>query len=229
MLMAALNPKAHAVVREGRAGLRPPVGERDRLEALLDARLGAMAPSPPIDAARPLRPWGWRFAPPLAIGVALVGAGLFLALRPAPTDAPAPPTSSAPLVASAPVQAPEPAPVASARPVPEPGSGATIEPPAAVPRAQDRLAQEVALLSRAMSDLRSGRAAESLKLLDEHQRKFPKGILGVERRGARAQAFCALKRVAEGRAELAHLAPQSPAAGRAKQVCDAASAATDGR
>src|SRR6185369_7565739 len=123
------------------------------------------------------------------------------------------------------------APAASAQVVPElePSSKVVVELSPPAPPVQDRLAEEVALLSRATSALRAGRAAEALKFLDEHQRKFPKGVLGVERRGARAQALCALKRVGEGRAELARLAPQSPAAGRAKQVCDAASATSDER
>jgi len=112
-----------------------------------------------------------------------------------------------------------------------PDAARAAKPPSEAPvpaqRSQDRLAQEVALLSRATSDLRAGRAGAALKSLDEHQRKFPNGMLTVERRAVRAQALCTLKRVNEGRAELSLLAPQSPAAGRAKQLCDAASAASD--
>jgi hypothetical protein len=82
----------------------------------------------------------------------------------------------------------------------------------------------VALLSRATSALRAGRAAEALKALDEHRRKFPNGTLSEERRAARAQALCSLGRIDEGRAELSLLAPRSPAAARASQVCDAMAA-----
>ncbi|MES1175598.1 MAG: hypothetical protein ABUL62_14855 [Myxococcales bacterium] len=224
--MDALNPKAQAVVQEAREGLRPPAGERERLEALLDARLGAMAPAPRVEAPTPPRMGGWRFVPPLAIGAALIGGAAFLALRPSPVETPAPviPAAAAPAATLVPPAEPAAVAPAEADPLPEPAKP-IVEPQ----RPEDRLAQEVALLSKAMSDLRAGRAAEALKLLDEHQRKFPRGVLGVERRGARAQALCSLKRVAEGRAELARLAPQSPAAGRAKQVCDAASAGSDGK
>ncbi len=227
--MAALNPKAHALVRAGREGLRPPAGERDRIEALLDARLSGLTPAPRVEPPRPPRMMGWRFVPPLAIGVALFGGAAYFALRSTAVDAPAPAVTAAAPLASVSAQPAEVTPVAPAGvvPEPEPPHKATVEP--LPPRADDRLAQEVALLSRAMSDLRSGRAAQALKLLDEHQRKFPKGALGVERRGAKAQALCLLNRVNEGRAELAGLAPQSPAAGRAKQVCDAASAKSDGQ
>jgi hypothetical protein len=98
-----------------------------------------------------------------------------------------------------------------------------LEPKAPAQAAQDALAQEVELLTRATSELRAGRPGAALKLLDEYQRKFPDGRLAIERRAVKAQALCASKRVSEGRAELARLAPQSPAAGRARQVCDAAS------
>jgi hypothetical protein len=75
------------------------------------------------------------------------------------------------------------------------------------------------LLSRATSDLHRGNAADALKVLNEHGREFPNGLLSEERRGARAQALCLLGRTSEARAELAHLTPQSPAAARAQQVC----------
>jgi hypothetical protein len=75
-------------------------------------------------------------------------------------------------------------------------------------------------LSRAVSALNAGRARDALATLNEHQRQFPRGILGAERKAAKAQALCSLGRLREGRAELAHLSPKSPAAGRAKQVCD---------
>jgi len=228
--MSALTPKAQAIVWEGRAALLPAAGERERIEALLDARLSAMAPTPRLDAAPPLRAAGWRFVTPLAIGIALVGVGVFSSRARAPSVAPQRPPSVAPVASAPPPEPPAAAPALVA--APEPPAQVVAEPrdpPIAAPSAPDRLAQEVALLSRATSALRAGRAAEAMKLLDEHQRKFPKGVLGEERRGARAQALCGLKRVTEGRAELAHLAPQSPAAARAKQICDAASAASDGQ
>ncbi|HEX2670172.1 MAG TPA: hypothetical protein VHM25_04830, partial [Polyangiaceae bacterium] len=162
----------------------------------------------------------------LTVGAALVGGATLWLLRPADGQKPA----TAPVATSAEAKPPEAAlpiapPVEAQTPiVPEPARSAKPlpEPKAPAQPAQDALAKEVALLSRATSDLRAGRAGAALKLLDEHQRKFPNGMLVVERRAVRAQALCSLKRVSEGRAELAQLAPQSPAAGRAKQLCDAA-------
>lgn len=229
MLMSALSSKARAVIEQAREEMRPPAGELDRLEALLDAQLGAPAPSPVEPGPLPARYiGGWRLVTSLTVGAALVGGIAFWSLRPSTSPKPATPSVSA----SAQVKLPEVAPTilpeveVEAPVVPEPSHSAKppAEPKVPAQPAQDALAQEVALLSRATSNLRAGRAAAALKLLDEHQRKFPSGMLVVERRAVRAQALCSLKRVSEGRAELAQLAPQSPAAGRAKQLCDAASA-----
>lgn len=232
MLMAALSSKARALIEEAHAEMRPPAGERERLEALLDARLVATPPSP---AGQPPALPGpavgsWRLVTSLAVGAALVGGVAFLALQPkasqpstqsavsAPAKTPLPARASADQAPSIAAQAP-------ALPSPDPALRPKLEPQAPVQRSKDSLAREVALLSRATSDLRAGRASSALKLLDEHQRKFSNGMLAVERRAVRAQALCTLKRVSEGRAELSHLAPLSPAAGRAKQLCDAAAGA----
>ena len=231
MLMAALSPKARAVIEEARAEMLPPAGERERFEALLDAQLGATPSGPSAHAPALPRPaGGWRLVTSLAVGTALVGGVALLTLPPkggqhsTPVSAPMATIAPAPVIAS---QMTAPASEVPAVPSPEPALPAKpqVEPQAPAQRPQDRLAQEVALLSRATSDLRAGRAGAALKSLDEHQRKFPNGMLAVERRAVRAQALCTLKRVSEGRAELSHLAPQSPAAGRAKQLCDAADSA----
>jgi hypothetical protein len=91
-----------------------------------------------------------------------------------------------------------------------------------VARDRDELAREVALLARATKALRAGNAARALNALDAHRRNFPLGALVEERRAATAQALCMLGHVREGRAEQAQLPPSSPAASRAKEVCDAA-------
>ena len=230
MLMSALSSKARAVIEQAREETLPPLGERDRLEALLNVQLGASTSSPAEPGRSPIRhASSWRLVTSLTVGAALVGGAAVWSLRPSVSQKPALSSVSAPAQVKLPdvvptippvveVQAPvAPEPARSAKPPPEPKAPA--------PSPQDALAQEVALLSRATSDLRAGRAAAALKLLDEHQRKFANGKLAVERRAVRAQALCTLKRVSEGRAELAQLAPQSPAAGRAKQLCDAASGA----
>jgi TolA-binding protein len=79
-------------------------------------------------------------------------------------------------------------------------------------------------LSQAAKDLRAGHAATALSALNEHQKKFPSGLLTQERRAARAEALCSLGRFAEAETELSTLvrtAPQSPLTVRAQQRCKA--------
>ncbi len=225
--MDELSSKARSLVAAGRAGYRPSPGDRDRVAGALRAQLGATAlpPSspPPLEkSAHPITTaLGSKSVLGLAIGLCLVGGGLFFMFRSsAPRTAPPAPTaaSASEIAASAPSTIADSAdalPVASAV-APPPLSSAL---PAMSSSKTDRLGQEVALLSRATSALRAGRAADALALLNEHQRKFPKGVLSEERRAAKAQALCSLGRQSEGRAELAHLTPRSPAAVRAQQAC----------
>jgi hypothetical protein len=88
--------------------------------------------------------------------------------------------------------------------------------------ASQDLAREVAILSRAGSELHAGHPFEALKELEEHQRAFPRGALAQERSAATIQALCALDRKNEARAELAQLArlaPSSPHEARARRTC----------
>jgi hypothetical protein len=216
--MSPLSAKARALIAAGRDGLRPPGSERDRLEALIDARLAA-GTAAPAGGALSLVGKSWY----IALGVALAGGAATSALS-TPRTPEVPPLSTTRIsrARSAPDAMLEPvAPTAVAVTRDETAASGS----AAAPRAQkDQLAHEVALLLRATRALRAGRAADALEALDEHKRQFPSGLLAVDRRAARAQALCSLKRFGEGRAELARLAPQSPAAARTKQLCDAADA-----
>jgi hypothetical protein len=236
MIMAALSPKARALLEAGRNSLRPADGDRERIEAALRAQLGpavlppqgSVAP-PPVGAAA-----GWQaLAGKVLLGAGLIGAAAYLVLSsdkgtaPQALLTPPPSTSVAALPLSAatgeageantPVNSLETTPPTVVAPP------VTASPSVAVPTERDRLAEEVALLSRATKALRAGRAAEALKALNEHQSKFPRGALSEERRAAKAEALCSLGNMNEGRAELNRLAPQSPAAARAKQVCDSGS------
>jgi len=229
MLMSALSPKARALIEQAQEEVRPAAGEMERLEALLDAQLGIPPVNPVVRGPLPAPRASVRLLGSLGVGAALIAGAALWMLRPGVSQTQAVPTASASVeVKPPPVTPPSIEPISEAQapvaPQPAPSAKPALEPKAPAQPAQDALAQEVALLSKATSNLRAGRAGAALRLLDEHQRKFPNGMLTVERRAVRAQALCTLKRVSEGRAELAQLAPQSPAAGRAKQLCDAASA-----
>lgn len=95
------------------------------------------------------------------------------------------------------------------------------------PRARSRagaaaLGEEAELLGRAQRSLRSGDPGEALRLLEEHERRFPRGELADARRGARVRALCDLGRGAQARAEarlLAQRHPGSPVAAGVVDVC----------
>jgi hypothetical protein len=222
-----LNVKARALVDAGRAALRATAADRERVEAALRARLGPDAL--PVEAGAPSAstPTAWRAVARLAIGVGVVIGATFVALRPATvTSPPSPsvqhapaPTPAAPHAVSPAADAVEPTPafvIAN-----NPASSGRKELALSTARRPDGLAQEVALLSRAATQLRAGRAAQALKVLEEHERRFPKSVLSEDRRAAKVQALCLLGQLTKGGAELAELPAQSPAAARAAQVCDA--------
>jgi len=227
-----LDPKARALVEAGRRAFRSTAVDRERIEAALRARLGDAALPADAGVTQVASTASWPALTGAAIGVCVLAGVAFYALRPTPS-APKPDARPAAHQPAAQVMPADPPANATAA---VPDSAATVQsvvpastPPAALsPRARDALAREVALLSRATSALRAGRPAAALKALADHQRRFPTGILVEERRAARAQALCLLGRAGEGRAEIARLTPQSPAAATAQQICDGAvSASTD--
>lgn len=90
-------------------------------------------------------------------------------------------------------------------------------------RSRDSLSDEVAILSRAETELHNGRADTALRSLGEHERRFPNGILTEERIAAKVQALCALGRNAEANAQLTRLRPGSLHNEAARRACAASS------
>jgi hypothetical protein len=220
--MNDLSPSAQQLVRGGAKAARPSDADRERIFEALRERLGDAALLGQAAAAPSAFSALWVKVSAITVGLGLAAGGLVVSLQsePSPTASPAPqPVVVAPAPAEQPATntvelAPPPSPTPQIAAV-EPGGSATK-------RASDRLAEEVALLSRATSALRTGRASDALKTLNEHQSRFPKGLLSEERRAARAQALCTLGRRSEAERELAKLSPTSPQAARAKQLCGAA-------
>jgi hypothetical protein len=81
------------------------------------------------------------------------------------------------------------------------------------------LSDEVAILTRAETELHGGRAESALRLLNEHERRFRNGILAEERTAARIQALCALGRVSEADVLRARLSPKSLHGEQTKKAC----------
>jgi type IV secretory pathway VirB10-like protein len=227
--MADLSSKTRALVQASRSALRPKPSDRDRIEAALRVRLGPEALPAESGITQAVSATSWKVATGVAVGVCVIGAAAFWTLHPIPNPPavqariPPPIVETVPpdtSVSDSPAQLPPiAAPVTALVEPPPPAAAASSK---AAAGAKDRLAREVALLSRATVELRAGHAAAALKLLREHQQKFPNGVLSEERRAAKVQALCGLGRVDEGRAELARLTPNSPAAAHAAQMCETA-------
>lgn len=235
--MSELTPAAKELVRAGRTALRPSAADRARVLHGLREQLGGLEPTLAPEPSPSLFSRAWLTWP--AVGIAVVcglGAAIIAGTRGGPAPAPAvtitlqhttTPVASA---TETPAPTPTPAPVATA-------PAATAEPATSVrsPRreraksstgipASDDLAQEVALLSRAETDLHRGQAALALQSLEEHRRAFPNGTLALERRAARIRVLCTLGRGSEASAELTSLSRTSGGAAlarRAREACGA--------
>jgi hypothetical protein len=88
--------------------------------------------------------------------------------------------------------------------------------------AHDALAEETRLLRQADAATRGGDGRRALELLDEHARRFPRGVLAEERGAERVLALCAAGRIGEARAAATRFLadrPQSPLAGRVRASC----------
>ena len=227
--MARLTPDAEKLVMAGRAAFRPTDTDRERVLLAIMPKLGVGAGAEldvSAHASTATKATLLKSGAAL-VGLGVAGVGLFLALRPEAPPAPQVPDIVAKVAPAipAPKNAPEVAPPEEPS-APEPilaDKRATSTPRPADSR--DSLAQEVAILSRAGAELHGGRAQAALSALEEHQRKFPGGMLTQERMAARVQALCALGRTKEAQSELARLArvsPNSPHEARARKACGAA-------
>ncbi|HEY6728549.1 MAG TPA: hypothetical protein VI197_31275 [Polyangiaceae bacterium] len=221
-----LSPLAQELVKAGRSAGAPTELDKERIREALQQRLAAPpGPDPsPAAPAVPAAPWSLIAGATLLAGVI---AGVLVWEMSG--DVKAPPSAPAPASSAAlPSVAPSSAPALRS----ENTRLAPAEPPASKPlpaapsakgssdaRPKNRLAEEIALLSRATSALHAGRPQDALSALAEHQRRFPLGHLSVERIAARAQALCQLGRKAEGERELARLPSASPQAARARRAC----------
>ena len=225
--MSTLGPEGRELVDAARAALRPTAADRARNLAALEARLPPGAFDPQAPAATPAVSGGGLGWPALSAIVAglVASAGVaFFALR----------TPSAPLPVAAPASV-VPAPAASALAPPAASTtpdgdaaltASSANAPATLPaprgasrRNSDRLAEEVAILSRAETELHAGHYAKALNLLEQHARSFPRGTLAPERLGAQVQALCGLGRRSEAEATLRRLTPGSLQETRARAAC----------
>lgn len=134
-----------------------------------------------------------------------------------PSDAPPNTASNAPVLQQVPArQATKPHRAAIAT-APEPVSA-----PEPTPSRGDSLVSELSLLERVQTELRAGRGAEALSLLDHGDRELEFKQLGAERLAAEVMAACQAgqhsRALAAGRRLMAER-PPTPAAARVRTSC----------
>jgi hypothetical protein len=223
-----LSPRARDLFEAGRRSQQPTAADRERVFASLSARVGGLEPRSRATSPPPARAGsvGMPAITAAVFGLALAGAGAYALFHSAaPRAVAVTPSNVASAHADPPAApaAPAPADPAAASPSAEPSESSRVgaRSVAAAP-GNDRLAEEVAILSQAERDLNAGNYQSALRVLDEHRHKFPNGTLAQERMAARVQALCGLGRVSEAQVALARLtrvSPNSPHQERAREAC----------
>jgi hypothetical protein len=211
-----LDDEARAVLAAYAAaeGPRPGAAERS-WEAL--ARRIAEGEVVELPAPRTLPSWRWWAAAAgialaatgglaaAAIGLGFLSVGRPVTHEPPPVRAEVAPAAGVPTVPEAEPEAEaEAEPASATRPAPAQRGPATRRLPAA---AGDSIAEEVRLV-RAAREARSPDGA--LVHLDEHARRFPRGVLSAERMVLKIEALCALHREPDARREATRLRRSFP-------------------
>lgn len=220
-----LSREATELVREGRQALRPSDTDKARILAAIQDRLVAGNVVPTDTAQTPTAeiPAGGLAVGKLAVltaGVLAAVAAFIMLNRGQPATRPSEPAATPS------------APVASGEPTPNDAIGPTaqsIPPPRATPSAplrqeirindSDRLAEEVALLTRAEKEFHAGNFKPALAVTDEHRQKFPRGALAQERNSLRLQLLCGMGRNDEAQSEAKRLGRLAAGVAASDQVC----------
>ncbi len=231
--MSDLSPELMELVLAGKSAARPSEADSARVMAALRARLGdAAVLGAETGRAAAGSSSGFAFGKVAAIGIAgLAVAGgfwFFTARTPrvVSSEPQAIPSVAATIAAETAVV---PAAMASSAPVSPQLDEAALSGSNKVEHSdaravashhgRDSLSEEVAILSRAETELHAGKPEAALRLLNEHERRFGNGLLAEERIAARVQALCALGRTSEADAQLARLSPKSLHGEQARQAC----------
>ena len=227
--MSHLSPELKQLVLAGKSAISPTEADSARVLEALRARLGdAAVLGTEAGQAAAGSSTGFVFGKVAGIGIAglaVIGGLWLFAARNQHTVSSEPqaiPSVAAEISAKA---ALIPSAAASSVPVspqldPAASSSNKTERAVASRHARDNLSEEVAILSRAETELHGGKPDAALRLLNEHERRFGNGLLAEERIAARVQALCALGRTAEAEAQLARLSPKSLHGEQARQSCN---------
>lgn len=213
--MTDMSPQLRSLVTATKAANLPSEAARMRVLQALEVNLGHSAilesGSTIVAATGPTAII--KVAALSAVGIALLGGAAWLQWGASKQPSTQPVQVTAALSAAAePMDRSNPIASVTVEDLPfaaEPKANAHGTPNSSKGRNRDRLAEEVAVISRAQGEIAAARLDSALRLLDEHERKFPNGILTEERIAARVQALCALGRTTEATAQLNRLSPRS--------------------
>ena len=234
-----LTNEARAVIEAGRGLDNPSPAARERARKLVLARIAAASAvaAIPTGVAAATAPLMKIVLPAVLVVAAGVGGGglWYRTAHRAEATHPAIATKQPVREPAAVAQAPPapameaPAPIA-VTPAPsrapraknakaKPGVAAHVAPAAAPPG--DQLQDETALLAHVNAALRSGDTARGLALLDEYDRRFPRGILHEETTATRIIARCQARNAGAAAAARAFMQahPRSPLSSRVQSSC----------
>lgn len=251
--MERLSPELRSLADAERAEGEPSPDDLERTRRALLARVGAAGAAAGVIGSLAKSASGAGAASVTPAAGALTKATLVLALKigvpvliaggvaalavPRWTEHPPPQTRAAvapaaPATAERAVAAPETAPAPLPEPMPEPTTEGVAPPAprvaagASAEHAVPSLDEEVRLLREAQRSLKGGQPGAALTVLAEHERRFPKGQLALERSAVRIAALCALGRTAEAKQRGAAFLARHGGSAIAEQV--RASCAGDG-
>ena len=224
--MEPLDPELQRLVDAERREVEPTSAERERVAKSLARRvgvgfgtaLGLMSTKAGAAAASS----SMAFALKVSLALLLAGTAALVVPRLTHREDPLAPASR-----SVPPAPSDPAPPTQTEAVPAPPPSApstkTDDPPvptkgAAMAHALPPLAEEARLLKQAQQALRAGQPQAALTALAEHQRRFPRGQLALERSAARVTALCALGRTPQAVSEARIFLQQHPQSGLSQQV-----------
>lgn len=223
-----LSRDAGELVREGRRALRPTDADKARVLAAIQSRLvggqlipQADAPAPPAEASGAGLTVSKLAA--LTAGTLAAVTAFVLFVRGQTEAQPLEPALAATSSVAMPSATPS-------TPVPELHALSTQPAQVVTPRTppvgstnrvadSDRLAEEVALLTRAEKEFHAGNFKLALAATDEHRQKFPKGVLAPERVNLRVQLLCSMGRNDDAHSEATRLERLSPGHVKLADAC----------
>ena len=233
--MSGLSPELREFVVASRNAVLPTEADVARIIEGLRARLGDAALAGIETAQITAQSASTQFLLGKAsimslAGLALLGGIWFFAAHDPRADSRKTPAAASAATTALPIALAPSTTTSSALASPEPDASVATAPvslaadgdktrPAATYHVHDRLAEEVAIISRAAAALRCGKPVAALEILNEHERKFGTGLLAEERIAARAQALRALGRIAEADAQLTRLPPKSVHRQHSRPAC----------